>query len=785
VLKACFVVPVFAVALIGNPSRSPPFDIKSAESRAQIGKYYLTIGRLDDAKSNCDAAFTDDPQNEAAKTCLRDIALQRVEQAFDTAPVKLLGGDSQNALQLSHAAAQLASTLAAHPGFTDAEKQRLQKLCRRAWLLQITASFAALVPDWLRQALVVIAVVAVLTIFLIIIRWLWRLWLRRRWQFSAKTHWTLLPFREDPGPPTGTPTTYFLDALTRLPGLLARPPWTPQMLLLRPTPPQDHEPPIIDVSISHKYTPPIALLPEPHYARLDFEEHEIQLDDAVQMLQLKIAAGIDIGSVAKFMAAIVRWLKAGSPVISGTAATKTDGSVTIQIAATLRETQCLSVMANIAKAPGIDATQFAARRAAVKLVLRYNHREWTDNEVEGFTALRQAVLSFSQFAGTARGSGESVHTRASSLKQAASDFALFRASLPFHCTLSAASLNDRKENGKHVPSRSIISDEVRQADLLAEGIAHVLAGNQKDLEEAVICFRQLQDWPSSENTVHLRQQAAYNEAIVWRQMGSYRRTVLILTELLGEHPYFLDNPSEPQGTFSENSLLSRLTLAPHDPLRFPARLARLSAFGEYTVEDWTTLPERRIDFLMKDAVSFIPDFISEEENLISETENPLFEQQRHIRQYIYVEGLRAVGHAIVLRASRSEKRDDKQNASPGSNDELPFREELRDAIAWMKEAEQVLPSITLYCDLAQAHLLLREFDKAQVYARDAILQDTEPNEYAIYLAAKSYLEERTETSLALARKYADRCSNPTYPDLVALRKELESPGLPNSGHGVV
>ncbi len=174
------------------------------------------------------------------------------------------------------------------------------------------------------------------------------------------------------------------------------------------------------------------------------------------------------------------------------------------------------------QSPGIDATQLAAQRVAVKFLLRMRYPNITNNELEGFSALRQAISLFGQYAGTVK--GDNAETRNSSLRQAACDFGLFRASIPMQ-------LKPCNEEEQYV---KWIRDENRQAALLAQGVAHALGGGDLDFSAAVSCFRELQDWPGSSETGYLRWQAAYNEAIAWRYQGFHSRAVLMLTELLGE-----------------------------------------------------------------------------------------------------------------------------------------------------------------------------------------------------------------------------------------------------------
>ncbi len=244
--------------------------------------------------------------------------------------------------------------------------------------------------------------------------------------------------------------------------------------------------------------------------------------------------------------------------------------------------------------PGLDVTRLTAQRAALKLLLRMGYPKITNNEVEGYAALRQAVTLFTQYAGTVRGTGDGAQTRDSSLRQSACDFGLFRSSIPVHGSSA-------KDAAECLPA--IVTDEVRQAALLAEGVAHALGGDA-GLDAAVVCFRELQDWSGRGETAPLHRQAAYNEAIVWRLKGAYTRAVLILTELLGEHA---PDTGEAGPVDRKPSSRPDMTLAANDPMRYLTRLARLSAFAQYTLEDWSTLPPERIDLLMTDAEKLVGD----------------------------------------------------------------------------------------------------------------------------------------------------------------------------------
>lgn len=685
-----------------SPSHPNP---GSPQSQAEIGSFYLSIGRLDDAKTNCDAALKREPGNQTARKCLADV-------------------------------------------------ERRMRLSPRHF-------FMAYLPPWLRELLLAVVAIVVCWLVLNCLRWARANWRRTRFSKIGKAiKWRLLPLKETTDHPTGIPTMHFLDALTRIPLLLkfSLSPWKPHLLLLRPTPPEDYDPAIIDEFLCSADDRRITLVP--HAGELGIaavaEAQDVELSNSIQNLQFKIASGLDVGSLVKVLAGIVHWFNADAPTISGIVQA-TDQSVAIHVAAAGGPEQTISVMARTPYSEGMDAMQLSARRAAFKLLLRRAHPDWTDNRIDGYSALRQGASLFTQYAGTSRGIGDSAKTRRSALLQAASDFAAFRASVPVHAIVS-------RQAGS---SQSIHLDaDMRPSDLLAEGAARALAGAEEDLDGALACFRELQNWPVSIETARLRWQAAYNEAIVWRLKGGYSRTILMLTELLGDHPADVEQPAS-----RRDSPLTPEFQSPDTPsICLPARLARLAAFAEYNADDWNTLPVNRASFLIDDGRRLISDLKSL---------SNLSENDRRVFRYLYLEAVRAIGHVEVFRVTHGASAAylyDEQSHRPiylktktlGASD----RERLQEAIEWMKEAEAVLPTTAIYCDLAEAHLLLGQFTLASGYARHATLQE-QPPERAFYLAAESCWLQDSGDSRILAGKYVAQCVNPRSPEMIALSKELQ------------
>lgn len=712
-----------------------------AQAQAIIGHNQLHLGRLSDAQANCDSALKLDPSNVTAKDCLDWAATMLTDQDLNNADAKLLSGDKAGASALA--------SKWARAGAPVDRQERAWSIMRLARTKSLRNRYDEIVPLWLRDLLVTIVILIGLGLLLFLARKIWRAWQRGKWYGDlGKTNWSMLPLKEFPPAEqkTGIPTDEVLDALARVGHELARGLWEPKLLLLKPTPPANYEPALISDFLSSDLCP-LVLAPPAEDLQLEWQLHEVQLDQALQNLQLKTAAGIDIGSVARLLRSIIEWINAGAPKISGVAQTDADKAVSIHLAATGGRTQLVAVTASTSAAPGLDPTHLSAERAALKFLFRMRYPCMTNDEIDGFSALRQGACQFEQFSGTVPGAGDDAKTRKSVLAKAAFNFGFFRASIPTH-------------SGSTPPSKRSTSldlnDDIRQAVLLAEGVAHALVGEDSDQMLAIDCFRQLEDWPGSAETLLLRQQGTYNEAVVWRQRGSAGRCVLMLTELLGERaPDTVEVGRKPSA-----SAANQKPVLP-DPIRFPARLARLAAFATYTREEWGTLPEPRAQLLIDDAEKLIEDLCS----LCQQKD--ISAHDLRLANYMYIETLRAIGHVELLRVITGSAASLYSNNRPVGILNSTLAEGgskgLGRAIGWMLQCEEVSPSCDLFCDLAEAYLLLKDFTLAQGYARHATLESNPCHEKfqnnlyyerAYYIATESFFLENTDSSKALAKKYA-------------------------------
>jgi hypothetical protein len=249
-------------------------------------------------------------------------------------------------------------------------------------------------------------------------------------------------------------------------------------------------------------------------------------------------------------------------------------------------------------------------------------------------------------------------------------------------------------------------------------------------------------------------------------MGFYGQCVLLLTELLGDP--IPDTGEAPAVPGCSKPLKADLP----DAIRFPARLARLAAFSQYTVIDWSTLPAGRAELLLTDAEKLVSDL----DQLCARVQHS--DHDSALAKYMYVDALRAAGHVELMSAINGGARDlyDSDGRPSHLNDKgmsgnpaQPSRQKLHRAVRWLQLCELFAPDAGLYCDIAEASLLLRDFDVAKAYARHATLQATpssqsastvcrqlagEPDyERAFYLATEScYLAG----DVAMAQKYLTR-----------------------------
>jgi hypothetical protein len=84
----------------------------------------------------------------------------------------------------------------------------------------------------------------------------------------------------------------------------------------------------------------------------------------------------------------------------------------------------------------------------------------------------------------------------------------------------------------------------------------------------------------------------------------------------------------------------------------------------------------------------------------------------------------------------------------------------------------------LYCDLAEAYLLRKDFSKAQGYARHATLTKEGQNEQAYYLMAESLLldpdcEVARERAMHYIKEFKDKGGTVSLEPFQAICKQLD------------
>jgi tetratricopeptide (TPR) repeat protein len=813
----------------------------TAQQQADVGKIYLHNGRLADAQTNCDAALKSDPANTTAKQCLQQLGYVLARQDLDIA-------ESDLASHNKAAAVTLASKWAWTSPDAD-QRARAWDILQRARSTSFADIWRTFTPDWLRQVLVTIVVLLIVFLLLCAARKVWRDWRDRRdarltqKQFKKEppelantanekliaTKWTMVPLNELPACANGAtyiPTNLVLDAFGRLGDELKRPSWEPNILLLRPTPPADYEPAIIDDFLTDSAAQPIILAPKTEDLKFEWHLHDVQLDSAVQTLQLKTATSIDVGSVARFIASLFAWFNTGVPTISGVAQTDAK-TVTVHLASRGgRRTSCTAVTASTEAAPGIDAMQLSAERAAFKFLFRMRYPQITTDEIDGFSALRQGITQFTEYAGTVPGVGDNAATRTSSLSKAAYNMNFFRTCIPVQCGRLGSATSEMETS-------LYITPEIRQAVLLAEGVAHALIGSEHDRvaclsrdtdrsgqgviadvsgdagvhgdkkpdsqpaksepdhqtlakqenNAAIACFRQLQDWPgvkaqeplppaSRATAQHersalsqaLRQQAVYNEAMVWRHMGRVKRAVQMLTDLLGERPG--DTECAQTKKLAQEHPKAELP----ESIRIPAQAARLSAFAEYTRDDWSLFPdEKRPQRLIEKGEELVARLTALRGNAETHDER--------LADYMYIECLRALGHVKLMRVVTGLAKDLYQDGRPVK---LANGESLREAAKAMVVSAResslnsavLSPGCRVYCDLAEGFLLTKDFEAAEGWARQATLRKND-DERAIYLICEiCFLSNHADRAKRYAQMF--KGATPTLPEFKALLETLKA-----------
>jgi len=363
------IVGVFLLLVIAGSVNAQSKDSKTqAQDLALIGHNELHWARLSEAQAHCDSALKLDPSNEVAKDCLNRVAGMLIDQDLNNADALLLRGKKSDAITLA--------SKWVHGAPQTEQQDRASKILGVARFPNLHDFFILITPEWLRQILVTIVILTGLTLLLLATRKFWREWQRGKWYGNlSKTNWSMLPLKELPAAAdmqTGVPTDAVLDALARLGHELERELWQPKLLLLRPTPPANYEPAIISDFLSDSLDY-IMLAPGTRDLCLEWKLHDIQLDQAVQSLQLKTTAGMDVGSVARFIRTIFDWFNFGAPTISGIAQTGTDKAVSVHLAARGGRIKSIAVIASTDFAPGIDPLQLSAERAAFKFLLRMRY----------------------------------------------------------------------------------------------------------------------------------------------------------------------------------------------------------------------------------------------------------------------------------------------------------------------------------------------------------------------------------------------------------------------------
>lgn len=272
---------------------------------ADYGRYQLHWDLPDVAVKQCQAALSKDPANKTAVKCLEDAAALNVDDALNSAADQIL------IHKTDQAAATAASWVFSHA--YPAQQLRARQILTEAQRPTIFKIWQG-IPDWLRQTLITVVVILACAFLVCLIRSTWN----GVFSLRGRITWRLLPLKELSGCTDGDKATDdFLDALSRLGDELSRELSTPTLLLLRPTPPASFMPSLITSFLPSSATPKLTLFPGVQPLREAWRLHTVRLDEAAKDLQLKATAGIDVGSLIRFLIAVGQWISSDSPTISG------------------------------------------------------------------------------------------------------------------------------------------------------------------------------------------------------------------------------------------------------------------------------------------------------------------------------------------------------------------------------------------------------------------------------------------------------------------------------------
>jgi len=792
VLRAPAILLLFCLALTGtaiaqqtrSKSRPAPSGAAPAmDPKIVLGRTYLRLGDLEKARSNCEAALP--TQATEARNCLLEVVqaqseaklrdfegkveLGKREDAVTAAlavPVAALATEQKKRfdntedklrdLTLAEAQAKLpgkkdeAAILATGVKFLSPSPAQIKKA--DDILAQAQPGFLARLVDllkgtWLSDLLAVLAVIlaGLLILYLLraFLRWKdrynakgWRRYDPRRFAGGKRTKWTLVPLVDEK---KLSATELVMDAIARLPLELKQDLWKPASLLLRPKPPAPSETDLLDFTF-----PPSdgVTLAEFDVTRLrtEVDFQDVSLTDAVQQLQLTLGT-YKVEGVAKFLSGLGKWLKAGSPTITGTAElckTKAaDDTVMIRLncsggpppatdsVVTASARDYLSVTASSPQEDGTDIRALCADRVVFKLLYRLANPNATQSETDAQAALRQGVMLLERCSKQSHAEATNDERKAL-LEKAAYNFEF---------------------------ARNYLADYPQL--LWLEGTALALVGEKEKDETAIARFQELEVAPFSDKHQgyinSLRTQAKFNRAVLLARKGKGD-----LTRALCVYDELLQKPNLP------------------DSVRWLAGLGKLAVIADYEQGAWK-------DFDQETAAGWL----AQGDALLGAVANAKADghlnpspQDQLTLDFIALEANRALGKCClrfaeaflakdVLRNGRPVKRTSQGNQMVGPEVSSELRHTLSAACNYIGRCGD---DADLLADRAYVELLLGGYERAEAQARKAMLWDPD-SERAYYLAAEACYCHNGADEKERAKQYASAYYN-------RLQESLALPATP-------
>ncbi|MFZ3214398.1 MAG: hypothetical protein WA188_23065 [Terriglobales bacterium] len=727
-----------------------------------LGRTYLKLGDLEKARSSCEAALP--TQATEAQNCLSEVVQAQSEAKLRDFEGKVELGKREDALTAALAVPVAALTSEQKKRFDDtqdklrdltlAEAQaklpgkkeeaailasgipllspsQAQRKKARDILAQAQPGFLEQLVDllkgtWLSDLLAVLAVIlgGLLILYLLraFLRWKDRYNAKgrrydpRRVAGGTKTRWTLVPLVDEKK--LGA-TELVMDAIARLPIELKQDLWKPASLLLRPKPPETSQTDLlIDFTIPPSEGIKLAEF-DVDKLRTTIKFQDVSLTDAVQQLQLTLG-NYKVEGVAKFLSGVGKWLKAGSPTITGTAGvwkTKEDDDTVIvrlncsggpppdsDVTASARD--YLSVTASTPQEDGTDIRALCADRVVFKLLYMLANPNATQSDTDAQAALRQGVMLLERCSKQSHGEATNKERKAL-LEKAAYNFEFAR-----NCLTDLPQL------------------------LWLEGTALALVGEEK-YDSAIARFQELEVASSDKHQAcinSLRTQAKFNRAVLLARKGKgdLTRAMCVYEELL-------------QGQNLPASV------------RWLAGLGKLTVIADYEQNAWKHFDQRTAagwldkgDELLKQ----VRDAKANQQQKPSPRDKLTFD-------FIVLEANRALAKCSLRFAetflAKSVLKDGRPIRRTSENDGWESRELSEDLGRMLSRAIRHLEGCgvdaELLADRAYIELLLGRYTQAEDYAYQATRWNPD-SERAYYLAAEACYCHGGANEEERARQYA-------------------------------